>query len=177
MNVQGLFRGKPTEAYKDFLQLREEFCKDDFVYGSLVIQHNVVTNDRYFICVSAKCSEKSFINNGITTMCEVIPETVGQCIGIRDKLGRKIYTGDIIKSISVNGTSVSIVKYGKYEADMFYDLIEKYLSRSHKRPTEKMVGVFAESIKGEQMMMTDASSIIQVIGNIHNNPELLEVKT
>lgn len=168
MNEHYLFRGKPTEEYKDFLQFRNEFCNNGFVYGSLVVH-----GDRYYICVSALCSSKSFINNSIATMVEVIPETVGQCIGIPDKLGRNIFTGDIIKSKDC----ISVVKYGEYEADVFYDLIAKYLSTRHKRPTEKIVGVFAESIKGEQMMMTNASSIIKVIGNIHNNPELLEVKT
>ncbi len=80
LNREYLFRGKPTEEFKDFLQLRKEFCKDGFVYGSLVVQR-----DRCFICVHAFCAANSFINNGYTTMCEVIPETVGQFTGLYDK--------------------------------------------------------------------------------------------
>ena len=76
---------------------------------------------------------------------EVIPETVGQFTGLTDKNGKKIFEGDIIKAM---------MDYGPAG---FYERIV---------PIEWLNDV------GYQWQYFDISTI-EVIGNIHDNPELL----
>jgi hypothetical protein len=75
---------------------------------------------------------------------EVIPETVGQFIGLRDKSGKEIYEGDIIK----------FLWDGKFRIDVI----------------EFSAPMFSPSNSVRWSLQKD-----EIIGNIHDNPELLEV--
>lgn len=79
----------------------------------------------------------------------VDPNTVGQYIGLEDVTDRKIFEGDIVK--------------------MFY---------AHTKD-ERGVGVIASDscvlVNGLGRMFTQDIFDFKVIGNIHDNPELLEV--
>ena len=140
-----LFRGKPKdqEHFYFFSQCWKENCKDGFVYGSLVVD-----KDRCFIVVSALCSNRSVINNGTTSMIEVIPETVGQFTGLTDRNDKKIFEGDIVTMPSYGGgrhKSIVYFKKGKFAVD------------------------------GSNYSFKDiAPKNMEIIGNIHDNPELLK---
>lgn len=83
----------------------------------------------------------------------IIPETVGQLIGINDKHGKGIYGGDIVKR-------------------------ETFLK---KRPTGKVVwaddtcqfGLMEPNGYIVEMRSWESDEY-EIIGNIHDNPELLE---
>jgi uncharacterized phage protein (TIGR01671 family) len=87
---------------------------------------------------------------GECSLNEVIPETVGQFTGSLDRNGKKIFEGDIIK---VKRTQYEIV----YSSGCLFAKIKKGNTTYHK------------IIPGLGLNDT------VVIGNIHYNPELLEV--
>ena len=93
---------------------------------------------------------------------KVDPETVGQFTGLTDKNGKKIFEGDIIKIIS------------DYDYPDDYRISKVYVYN----------GVFCVDFRYYDFDSTALAFLVdyipdgdfEVIGKIHDNPELLEVK-
>lgn len=81
---------------------------------------------------------------------DIMPQTVGQYTGLTDKNGKKIFEGDIIQSTETKETGV-VQWFPEHSAFMVWC---KYSDK---------VGFLYERAK-----------IIEVIGNIHDNPGLME---
>ena len=143
----GLYRGKPktSEDYFFFSQNWKDNCEEGFVYGNLI-----VSKGKYYICVSAMGKLNCCINNGTVSMIEVIPETVGEYTGLTDKNGKKIFEGDIIQSLKSSMTG----------------LVQCF-------PEHSAFMVWCKS-ENEVGFLYECYDIIKVIGNIHDNPELLK---
>jgi len=99
------------------------------------------------------------ISTDMGVVYAVIPETVGQFTGLKDVADYDIYTGDIVR-VYYNGyeeTSVHEVRYMIDESYPAFDLVP--------------IINFADSNSLQYAFIAYA---IEVIGNIHDNPELLE---
>lgn len=111
-------------------------------------------------------------NYGFLEDVYIIPETVGQFTGLTDKNGKKVFEGDIIRSDNGKQWAVSVVKFGEYVPKMFYRMLDMFSPGRKHLPS---VGFYAKTVdKGEEMILFQ-SPCMTVIGNIHDNPELLEV--
>lgn len=81
---------------------------------------------------------------------EVIPETVGQYTGLKDRKGTDIFEGDIVNIIRAEENG----KVEWRENDAAFEVVGDCLEAS-----------FLENLYGRD---------VEVIGNIHDNPELLK---
>ena len=97
---------------------------------------------------------------------EVDPETVGQFTGLSDLHGNKIFEGDFIK---IRFESDSFTH--PYEPIVFYDIAKVFWSSEH-------YGWYAAFASGEELSMWeyDDPHDVEIVGNIHDNPELLGEK-
>ena len=101
---------------------------------------------------------------------DVIPETVGQYTGLVDKNGKKIFEGDILQyeikfKLRRCGEGVSISRYR--HVVLFGD--SSFCTREFK---DGKLGAYLNPIDDSEFGI-DVSDY-EVIGNIHDNPELLE---
>lgn len=100
-----------------------------------------------------------YVESGVDekTTVTVIPETVGQCTGLKDKNGKLIYEGDIVKGLFNFGLEIMSVCTFK---DGAFGLTAKQCGAYHFSAFTSICNVKYE-----------------VIGNIRDNPELLESDT
>lgn len=114
----------------------------------------------------------------------VDPKTVGQYTGLTDKNGKKIFEGDIVQYSTYDDFDCqSIVKFGEYKQDGsdgeykasdclgFYVEVDNFTCPDwcDNEPER-----FHDYLK--QQSLAEIASQCEIIGNIHDNPELLEVE-
>lgn len=121
-----------------------EECKGEWIYG-----YYVYTHDRHRIIFEDK--------EGYYCEEEVVPETVGQFTGLKDKNGTKIYEGDIVKID--NG-------FHKIETGQ----VEWINCQANYLITWTEIGCKCSETFGNNEFTKDH---FEVIGNIYKNSELL----
>ena len=108
-------------------------------------------------CISV-CVPKSW--KEAYNLYTVHPDTIGQYTGLKDKAGKKIFEGDILEYI------------GKREDNMNKVYRRKVVFR------EGMFALLSKELQAYSALnyhcMKDGRSAWRVIGNIHDNPELIE---
>ena len=105
----------------------------------------------YLFCIWEKTYLCWGTTNNVPNMKEVLPETVGQYTGLTDKNGRKIFEGDI-------------VRYG--------DTIHRVVFE--QRNGTAYFGIVISDIETWLFGNECPANLMDVVGNIYDNPELLE---
>lgn len=116
----------------------------EWVYGSLIIFHDWEGNRRVQIV------------DDVGNIYEADPATVGQYTGLKDKDGKEIYEGDIIRCFCPETLFIDytgIIKFKDCSFNFYH-------------------------IDGDGMLrMRDFDGLaIEIMGNIHDNPELLKTE-
>ena len=93
---------------------------------------------------------------------EVIPETVGQYTGLKDKNGKPIFTGDILES-RASENKEDWKKWVVTFSDGSFCFNRKNPKKRKHKYEENLLCVDEIELYG-----------LTVIGNIHDNPELLQ---
>lgn len=144
-----LFRGK-TE-------------KGEWVYGAYYKQTNFYGDEENIDCIITTTDVLS--NDLWLDYEEVIPETVGQFTGLTDKNGKKIFEGDIVKCDVWLFEKKGVVEFGRGTFDSgIYKYTGFYLREGNGEIDHNPIYNFDEEYE----------NCLVVIGNIHDNPELLE---
>lgn len=96
----------------------------------------------------------------------VNPETVGQYTGLTDKNGVKIFEGDIVKEYKTKDKVKGVVKFGEYQSGInkYADDLGFYVEWTTENFLIQELGYWCRK------------NMLEVIGNIHDNPGLLEEK-
>jgi len=168
------FRGKPAIEITSEL---EEHVKDGWVYGSLIGSDLIVGG-------VVDLDEKYF---NTEFWMSVDPATVGQYTGLKDKNGKEIYEGDIVQKIEhdyrMPNTYELLPEIGKefeglevidfeVDEDGFLSLTT-YGYKDVVSLDRFRFWLKSESFGYECEDLEDPKDFV-VIGNIHDNPELLE---
>lgn len=149
-----LFRGKPLAN-----------PKLPFIYGSLL-----VFNDCYSIKENKSFAFEKPINS----------KTLGEFTGVYDKNGVKVFEGDIFKfddevwasyytPCGTEYNSWDVVNYAAIGFDSYYcryDFVKYKFDEN---------SIAADLHENHDIELADFISELEVVGNIYDNPELLEV--
>ena len=139
------------------ITFRGKRSNGEWVYGSLVVSEKIKPAIYYEV-------GKGLVKQ--LDWCYVPPDTIGQYTGLKDKNGKKIFEGDIIKTPR---GFIGVVVFGRTEEECTHMVFRRKITDVYttygwifKRADGFTIAIDDEILQGE------------VIGNIHDNPELMK---
>lgn len=131
------------------------------IKGFLVVGYVGVVTDK-------RCGVEpgTYISNsvGLPFAYEVIPETVGQSTGLKDKNGVEIFEGDVVRYTWDMLSDVNATEKGK----------KVRISKVFWSDWRASWAVGKKSCNNDLFRYARNGNTVEVIGNIYENPELLE---
>jgi hypothetical protein len=164
MNRQIKFRGQRTDG-------------EGWVYGyyftaPLTAEYNVLPeNGAFFDC--GRDTRRHVIADENGCVFEVIPETVGMYSGFTARYGEEICEGDILCLVAGNGRKINVIcRFGSAHRTMkdtgaLCDIVGFYFEHANEAKSFPVVCNYAG---------LHDTKIMKVIGNIHDDKELLTTK-
>lgn len=146
-----LFRGKRVD-------------NGEWVYGFL----SKSRGDNHLLSLCIDYEEK-----GVMISSVIEPETVGQYTGLTDKNGKKIFEGDICRVVYLDRRCDSNGNHYDIENVMIEEVVFEKGTFCFKTTVEDIA--FYRPI-GFDIHEKQKIKCFEVIGNIYDNPELLEVE-
>ena len=128
-----------------------------WVYGSLVVSENI--NPAIYFEVGGGLAKQ-------LDWCYVTPDTIGQYTGLKDKNGKKIFEGDVIKTPR---GSIGEVVFGRAE--------EECTHREHHRKITDVYTTYGWVFKradGFTIAIDDEILQGELIGNVIDNPYIVK---
>lgn len=162
----GIYRGKRLE--------KSVWDKSEWVVGSFIDSGN---HSQVAIFPPVNGASTMRVSDLVRLrMVGVDPDTVGRCVGIPDNIGKMMFEDDIIK-MNGNDKDLAVIKFGEF-ACVSIDPAEK---------VDKVIGWYYTPLETDALSQVEPfcwdfqinemwvkETDIRVIGNIHDNPELLE---
>lgn len=148
---------------RDILFRGKKLDNGRWIYGNLIFQDDT---GKYFISVSINESQKVDEEGYLFVVsCEVNPETVCQYTGLKDKNGKMIFEGDIIKSHYANAVNADFI-----ETVVFHN--GKFCAENHNGTCISWA-VLADGVRHVSFDKSIYMESCEVIGNVFDNKELL----
>lgn len=147
-----LFRGKAINRDEGYH--RTNYKNGDWVYGLVTRLY-----DERFESLPAEMTDI----NGVSGI-EVDYRTIGQFTGLTDKNGVKIFEGDIVKGIAYSAERIGVI--------VWIDEISSFGVR-HYKSQNSTAWENSSILRCASMGKTDEFAA-EIIGNIHDNPEILK---
>ena len=148
-----------------------------WVEGCLVVTPQ---GDAYIISTAETKRDVNVLINQCSL--NVDPETIGQFTGLTDKNGVRIFEGDIVRYNTFDDFDCqSVVKFGEYNQDGsageysaskcigFYVDVDNFTCPDW---CEYGSNCFSNYLKQQNIL--EVAQYCEIIGNIHDDPELLE---
>ena len=128
----------------------------EWIEGSLV--KVTIKGQTYYLIFGDNFSFNGTDVKALQHAC-VDPDTVGQYTGLTDKNGKKIFEGDVV--------AYSTNSYGATNKEIHEVVFET-------RGGSAYFGIRISEIETWQFCLAVPAKLMEVVGNIHDNPELLK---